>query len=211
MTSKRVHLSIVQVLPFHIKCILWAIWWICEIEPRGFGKALACRASFNNLKGNESSDVHQKNKTRVTLLNSFLKSLQCPSQVHHLKAIPPTAWGNVPPSNRPLCLCPYCWVPATVNGHLMILQGPFNWVENVQVGRAQPRLLKETKSLALHSHRQLRRAHTDTKRARTQQFSHTCRHICCNENFASYILELSLSWTSQLPQDETSTAKLHPK
>lgn len=128
-------------------------------------------------KGNESSDFLPKNQTRVTLLHSFLlKSWQCLYQVHHLEAKPPTTWGTILPSNRPLCLCPYCWVPATVNRHLMILQGPFNWVENVQVGRAQPCLLKETKSPALHSHRRLGRAHTDTLLARTQPFSHNTRH-----------------------------------
>lgn len=54
-------------------------------------------------KGNESSDVHQKNKIRFTLLDSyFLKSWQCWSQVHHLKAVPPTAWGTaLPPTTGP--------------------------------------------------------------------------------------------------------------
>lgn len=116
--------------------------WICEIKPRGFGKPLASRASFNNLKRKWKFWCPPKEQNPVYSVGLFLFKIMTVlvsgaslegCTTHRLRDL-------TPPYNRPLCLCPYCWVPATVNGHLMILQGPFNWVENVQVGRAQPRL-----------------------------------------------------------------------
>lgn len=135
--------------------------------------------------------VHAHMKITATFEQIFIMTVLISGP--NLKAIPPTVsqatvWGTVPP-DRPLSfvlLLSPCQCDWTFND----LTGPFNWVENVQVCRAQLHLSQETKSLALYSqtverdavdsHTGLRGGWKHTKHVWPQSFSHTLAQILYN-------------------------------